>query len=101
MDGWIDGWMDGWMDGYIDTYIYTYTCNRIEQCALPFTTIVALWQLVNLGTRCMVTYCRIALWSHQNTQAASSEQCINANGEHLSGTLCLIHKIAQQNISGA
>ena len=55
-------------------YIYIY--NRIEQCALPVTTIMALWQLVNLGTRCTVTHCRIALWSHQSAQTASSERCI-------------------------
>ena len=54
--------------------IYIY--NRIEQCALPVTTIMALWQLVNLGTRCTVTHCRIALWSHQSAQTASSERCI-------------------------
>ena len=58
----------------IEIYIYTY--NRIEQCALPVTTIMALWQLVNLGTRCTVTHCRIALWSHQSAQTASSERCI-------------------------
>ena len=32
-------------------HIYT-----IEQCALPVTTIMALWQLVNLGTRCTIMY---------------------------------------------
>ena len=55
-------------------FIY-YIYNRIEQCALPVTTIniMALWQLVNLGTRCTVTHCRIALWSHQSTQTARSE----------------------------
>ena len=53
--------------------------NRIEQCALPVTTIMALWQLVNLGTPCTVTHCRVALWSHQSTQTASSERSINAN----------------------
>ena len=57
-------------------YIYIYIYNRIEQCALPVTTIMALWQLVNLGTRCTVTHCRIALWSHQSAQTASSERCI-------------------------
>ena len=57
------------------TYIHTYTHNRIE-CALPVTTIMALWQLVNVGTRCTVTHCRIALWSHQSAQTASSERCI-------------------------
>ena len=56
----------------INIYIY----NRIEQCALPVTTIMALWQLVNLGTRCTVTHCRIALWSHRSAQTASSERCI-------------------------
>ena len=30
--------------------IYMYVYNIIEQCALPVTTIMALWQLVNLGT---------------------------------------------------
>ena len=55
-------------------YIYIY---RIEQCALPVTTILALWQLVNLGTRCTVTHCRIALWSHQSAQTAGSERCIS------------------------
>ena len=39
---------------YILLYIYIYIYNRIEQCALPVTTIMALWQLVNLGTRCTV-----------------------------------------------
>ena len=57
-------------------YIYIYIHNKIEQCALPVTTIMALWQLVNLGTRCTVTHCRIALWSHQSAQTASSERCI-------------------------
>ena len=37
---------------------------------------MVLWQLVNLGTRCTVTHCRIALWSHQSAQTASSERCI-------------------------
>ena len=67
---------------YITYYIYT-----IEQCALLVTTIMALWQLVNLGTRCTVTNGRIALWSHQSAQTASSEQCISANSEHLSERL--------------
>ena len=53
--------------------IYIYI---IEQCALPVITIMALWQLVNLGTRCTVTNCRITLWSHQSAQTASSERCI-------------------------
>ena len=48
--------------------VYIYIHNKIEQCALPVTTIMALWQLVNLGTRCTVTHCRIALWSHQSAQ---------------------------------
>ena len=69
------------------SFIYIYIYNRIEQCALPVTTIMALWQLVNLGTRCTVTHCRIALWSHQSAQTASSEQCINANSERLSERL--------------
>ena len=34
---------------------------------------MALWQLVDLGTRFTVTHCRIALWSHQSAQTASSE----------------------------
>ena len=46
--------------------IWSAIYNRIEQCALSVTTIMALWQLVNLGTRCTVTHCRIALWSHQS-----------------------------------
>ena len=37
---------------------------------------MALWQLVNLGTRCVVTHCKIALWSHQSAQTASNEQYI-------------------------
>ena len=57
-------------------YIVINIYNRIEQCALPVTTIMALWQLVNLGRRCTVTHCRIALWSHQSAQTASSERCI-------------------------
>ena len=28
------------------------------------------------ATRCTVTHCRIALWSHQSAQTASSERCI-------------------------
>ena len=43
-------------------YIYIYIHNRIKQCALPVTTIMVLWQLVNLGTRCTVTHCRIAIY---------------------------------------
>ena len=57
-------------------YIWSIIYNRIDQCALPVTTIMALWQLVNLDTRCTVTHCRIALWSHQSAQTASSERCI-------------------------
>ena len=34
---------------------------------------MALWLLVNLGTRCTVTHCRIALWRHQSAQTASSD----------------------------
>ena len=60
----------------LNKQIYKYIYNRKEQCALPVTTIMALWQLVNLGTRCTVTHCRIALWSHQSAQTASSERCI-------------------------
>ena len=40
------------------------------QCALPVVTIMALWQLLNLGTGCTVTHCWIALWSHESTQTA-------------------------------
>ena len=29
----------------------------IYQCALPVITIMALWQLLNLGTGCTVTHC--------------------------------------------
>ena len=35
----------------------------------------------------MVTHCRIALWSHQSAQTASSEQWISANSERLSERL--------------
>ena len=35
---------------------------------------MALWQLLNLGTGCTVTHCRIALWSHESAQTASSER---------------------------
>ena len=38
------------------------------QCALPVVTIMALWQLLNLGTGCTVTHCWIALWSHESAQ---------------------------------
>ena len=50
----------------------------VLQSALPVITIMALWQLLNLGTGCTVTHCggRIALWSHQNAQTASRERCI-------------------------
>ena len=61
---------------FVYIYIYIYIYNRIEQCALLVTTIMALWRLVNLGTRCTVTHCRIASWSHQSAQTASSERCI-------------------------
>ena len=50
-------------------HIYIYIYNRIERSALPVTTIMALWQLVNLGTRCTVTHCRIALWSAQTASS--------------------------------
>ena len=53
------------------------------QCALPVVTIMALWQLLNLGTGCTVTHCWIALWSHESAQTASSERSIYANSEHL------------------
>ena len=36
-----------------DTLILCY----IYQCALPVITIMALWQLQKLGTRCKVTHC--------------------------------------------
>ena len=40
-------------------------------------TIMALWQLLNLGTGCTVTHCEKGLhWSHQSAQTASSELCI-------------------------
>ena len=52
-------------------YIYTQICI---QCALPVITIMALWQLLNLGTGCTVTHCWIALWSHKSAQTASSER---------------------------
>ena len=45
-------------------------------------------------TQRTVTHCRIALWSHQSAQTASSERCINANSECLSERLsytCLIY----------
>ena len=77
---------------YIYTHTHTHTHNRIQQCALPVTTIMALWQLVNLGTRCTVTHCRIALWSHQSAQTASSEWSINANSE------CLSERLSTQSI---
>ena len=32
--------------------VYTYIYNKIEQPALSVTTIMALWQLVHLGTQC-------------------------------------------------
>ena len=38
------------------------------QCALPVVTIMALWQLLNLGTGCTVTHCWITLWSHESAQ---------------------------------
>ena len=41
---------------YVCMYVCVYIYNRLEQCALPVTTIMALWQLVNLGTRCTVTH---------------------------------------------
>ena len=49
------------------------------QCALPVVTIMALWQLLNLGTGCTVTHCWIALWSHKSAQTASSERYIYIN----------------------
>ena len=48
---------------------------------------MALRQLVNSSIRCMITYCRIAWWTHQNAQTASSENCISANSEHFSERL--------------
>ena len=62
-------------------YIYIQLCI---QYALPVVTIMALWQLLNLGTGCTVTHCWIALWSHESAQTASSEQGKYANSEHLS-----------------
>ena len=53
------------------------------QCALPVVTIMALWQLLNLGTGCTVRHGWIALWSHESTQTASSERSKYANSEHL------------------
>ena len=51
---------------YVCIYIYIYICkyiyNRKEQCALPVTTIMALWQLVNLGTRCTVIYVYVYIY---------------------------------------
>ena len=62
---------------YIYIYIYIYTiCTICIQCALPVVTIMALWQLLNLGTGCTVTHCWIALWSHKSAQTASSERSI-------------------------
>ena len=60
--------------------IYIQLCI---QCALPVVTIMALWQLLNLGTGCTVTHCWIALWSHKSAQTASSERSKYANSEHL------------------
>ena len=54
--------------------VFPYT---IKQCALPCATITALRQLVNLGTRCTATHCRIALWSHQSSQTASSNRAMH------------------------
>ena len=61
-------------------YIYIQLCI---QCALPVVTIMALWQLLNLGTGSTVTHCWIALWSHESAQTASSERSKYANSEHL------------------
>ena len=90
--------------------IYMYIYNRIEQCALPVTIIIiiiiiiiimALWQLVNLGTRCTVTHCRIALWSDQSVQTGSSERCIMQIVNVPLRDSPPNHKSAQQNVSGA
>ena len=45
------GLTEGTFKSHFLSHIYIYT---IEQCALPVTTIMTLWQLVNLGTRCTV-----------------------------------------------
>ena len=63
---------------------------------------MALWQLVNLGTRCTVTHCRIALWSHQSAKTASSERCIvQIVNVSLRDSPPNPYMSAQQNISGA
>ena len=72
----------GYVIDYIIKYIYIYIQLCI-QCALPVVTIMALWQLLNLGTGCTVTHCWIALWSHKSAQTASSERSKYANSEHL------------------
>ena len=61
--------------------IYLEHNIKLNNVPSPVTTIMALWQLVNLGTRCTVTHCRIAFWSHQSAQTARSGRCINANSE--------------------
>ena len=53
---WFENWDMSTAQRAINTHIYIYT---IEQCTLPVTTIMALWQFVNLGTRCTVTHCRL------------------------------------------
>ena len=44
------------------------------QCALTATTING--DSYTWDVRSTLTHCRIALWSHQSAQTASSEQCI-------------------------
>ena len=43
------------------------TSNQIIQCALPVITIMALWQLMNLGTWCTVTQC----WYSRTTECSN------------------------------
>ena len=61
-----------------------------------------IYKELDLILRSNVTHFRIALWSQQSAQNASSERCINANSERLSERLSTqIHTSTQQNISGA
>jgi hypothetical protein len=55
--------------------IYYTSIYRSTQCALPVISIMDLWQLLNLGST-VTHWVRIALWSHQSAQTASSERCI-------------------------
>ena len=71
---------------FLTSFLTSFLHNCIQlciQCALPVVTIMALWQLLNLGTGCTVTHCWIALWSHESAQTASSERSKYANSEHL------------------